>query len=191
LAILLAGCSSPQNEFVAAVANGDTSAVKRFIAEGRSLEETETWHPWGGDRPVPGRTPLTQAAAYNRVDIGKLLVDAGADLETCDGFGQTALLAAVANNHKEFTAFLLDAGADANALCRSVGYPMILTTTSTEYAFMYKNTDILRLLLKHGATLHRDFRANGSYLSDEKFRVAVDRLLEEMEPQHSRPSTRK
>ena len=69
-----------------------------------------------------GWTPLHEASNHGYVDIVRLLIRAGADVNdpggaNCDGV--TALHDAAANGHTNIVQLLLDSGADANLLTRS------------------------------------------------------------------------
>jgi ankyrin repeat protein len=63
--------------------------------------------------PIPGEmTPLMYAAREGRLDVARLLLEAGADVNAVDVNGIGPLLLAISNNHIEVARFLLDAGAD-------------------------------------------------------------------------------
>lgn len=62
-----------------------------------------------------GRTFLTMAAANNQLDIGRILIDAGADVRAKDGIRWTALEYAVQDCNIEFVRILMDAGVDVQA----------------------------------------------------------------------------
>ncbi len=57
------------------------------------------------------QTPLSSAAAHGDVLSLKLLIAAGADLDTCDIYGQNALSKALDFGHAEVARELLNAGA--------------------------------------------------------------------------------
>ncbi|XP_055009201.1 histone-lysine N-methyltransferase EHMT1-like, partial [Boleophthalmus pectinirostris] len=59
------------------------------------------------------RTPLHAAAEAGHADICHMLVQAGANLDTCDEDQRTPLMEACENNHMEIVCFLLRAGASA------------------------------------------------------------------------------
>lgn len=60
----------------------------------------------------PGWTPLIYAAARNRVDIGRLLVGKGAEVNATADNGTSALMMAVREGHLEMLLFLMEHGAD-------------------------------------------------------------------------------
>jgi ankyrin repeat protein len=60
-------------------------------------------------------TPLLYAARDGRIDIARVLLDAGADVNLADANGITPLIGAITNNHPEAARFLIDRGADIRA----------------------------------------------------------------------------
>ena len=60
-----------------------------------------------------GWTPLIYAAARNRVDIGRLLISKGANVNAAADNGTTALMMSAREGHREMLLFLLEHGADA------------------------------------------------------------------------------
>jgi ankyrin repeat protein len=74
------------------------------------------WPDRGIREPIPGaKTPLLYAAREGHVEVARLLLDAGANIEQADADGVTPLLAAVINEHAELAALLIDRGANVNA----------------------------------------------------------------------------
>jgi ankyrin repeat protein len=66
--------------------------------------------------PVAGaKTPLLYAAREGRLDVVRMLIDAGADLELADGNETTPLITALNNVHGDVAMLLIDAGANINA----------------------------------------------------------------------------
>ncbi len=62
-----------------------------------------------------GQTALMLAARIGSLDVAKLLVERGADVNAKEAWrGQTALMWAVDNNFPELTQYLIDNGADVN-----------------------------------------------------------------------------
>jgi uncharacterized protein len=73
--------------------------------------------PQGEQLPAPGgMTPLLFAARDGRLDAAKLLLEAGAKINTPDPNGITPLLMAVTNNQLRVAGMLLDEGADPKAV---------------------------------------------------------------------------
>jgi ankyrin repeat protein len=93
-----------------------------------------------------GFTPLHAAAFSGSLPIAKLLLEKGAVLEDAGNkAGVTPMMVAVEENHIELAEFLIEKGADVN---HPEGHGYLPTTR----AFWKANTDIIRLLKRHGAT---------------------------------------
>jgi pectate lyase len=100
----LKGVSEPPRSLQEAVAEGDLEAVKSMIAQGAKVDGRED-----GFR----KTALHRAAIAGNTDIAKLLIDAGARLDSKTG-GSTALHYAVEYRHEDMVRLLLDHGADVS-----------------------------------------------------------------------------
>ena len=74
------------------------------------------WPEQGFQPETPGgMTPLLYAARDGRIDIGRLLIAAKADVQQADVNGITPLLMAITNNHLDVAKFLLEKSANPNA----------------------------------------------------------------------------
>jgi ankyrin repeat protein len=74
------------------------------------------WPDRGVQDPTPGAmTALLYAARDGRLDIARMLLDAGADVNQPEANKMTPLLIAIANDHLNLAQFLLSKGADINA----------------------------------------------------------------------------
>ena len=74
------------------------------------------WPDRGSQDPTPGAmTALLYAARDGRLEIARMLVDAGADVNQAEANKMTPLLIAIANDHLDVAHFLLSKGADVNA----------------------------------------------------------------------------
>lgn len=72
-------------------------------------------------RDVTGRTALIEAASGGRVDVMRLLLSSGADINTRTTGGRTPLIEATESGHVEAVRLLIQSGADLNANQRGVG----------------------------------------------------------------------
>ena len=88
------------------VAQGDSDAVRRLLAEGA---DPNTRHP------QPGSTPLTAAALLGYTSVVTTLLDGGAEVNALNADGGTALHAAAFLGRAEAVEVLLARGANAAA----------------------------------------------------------------------------
>ena len=86
-----------------AIVAGNIEAVKQLIASGTDVNEIE---------PGSGSTPLMTAALLDRVEIAKLLLDAGASIDSKNYDGSTALHTAAFFCRTDMVKLLLEKGAD-------------------------------------------------------------------------------
>ncbi|HVY83081.1 MAG TPA: ankyrin repeat domain-containing protein [Steroidobacteraceae bacterium] len=71
------------------------------------------WPERGERDPTPGaKTPLLYAAREGHIDVARLLLDAGADIEKADADGVTPLLMAILNGRIELAQMLIERGAN-------------------------------------------------------------------------------
>lgn len=86
----------------AAVVEGNVSEVKRHLEAGMSPNATTgQWH----------ETPLIVAAGAGRLEVVKLLIDMGADVNIADEIGSVPISAASSRGHVEVVRYLVDKGA--------------------------------------------------------------------------------
>jgi YVTN family beta-propeller protein len=86
-----------------AIANGDLEHVKRILNRaGRRINERQ---------PSSGSTALSTAAFHDKIDIAKLLIRRGANVETTNRDGNTPLLVAAFMCRREMVQLLLEKGA--------------------------------------------------------------------------------
>jgi ankyrin repeat protein len=109
--------------------------VKVLLAHGAKVNARNAWE----------QTPLHQAAseAASGVEVSKLLIDGGGELEIHDNQGFTPLIDAARHN-VELVRTLLERGANPNATTNE-GFP------SLNYATKAKRADIAELLTAKGA----------------------------------------
>jgi ankyrin len=75
------------------------------------------WPERGERDPIPGaKTPLLYAAREGHLEVAKLLLASGAELEKADADGVTPLLMATLNGRLPLARFLLEQGANVNAV---------------------------------------------------------------------------
>lgn len=90
-------------ELVKAVASNNIKSVKTHLQKGVELN------------PIYDITPLAQASRMGNLEMMKLLIEAGADVNhQMDDDRETALMEAVAAGHLDAVKMLIEAGADVN-----------------------------------------------------------------------------
>jgi uncharacterized protein len=116
-----------------AVSEGHVEAARLLIAAGADVNARSNFVAAANGRGFEGRTPLTNAtdakpaefasgwltplmlaAREGDVDLSRLLVGAGADVNAAAGDGKTALAVAIFNGNYEVASFLVDNKADVN-----------------------------------------------------------------------------
>lgn len=93
----------PQVDIHTAVVTGNKEALQQHILAGSNLNEKD---------PFGGSSPLISAAVFDKPEMAKMLVEAGADLNFKNNDGSTALHSAAFFCRPEIVKLLLDKGAD-------------------------------------------------------------------------------
>jgi len=93
-----------------------------------------------------GFTPLVEAAVADNLDIARLLIDYGADVNFQDSIGNTALHWAAENNNLALCELLLEKGANPNAYTLA-GQPILVMP------LLRKQQSLKKLLMDAGANL--------------------------------------
>ncbi|MEE8522435.1 MAG: ankyrin repeat domain-containing protein [Thermoanaerobaculia bacterium] len=167
LAAAAAASAGPDRELVAAVENGDLTAVGRALAadadpDARKTERKADW-AWP--------TVLMLAAAADRADMVAALLAAGADPEAEDAVGATAVMWAVTRRANDALAVLVRAGADVRGFQGGLSRPG-LGRNPLLAALAYHNEDAVALLIEGGA----DVDAQGGELRVQSpLMLAVER----------------
>jgi uncharacterized protein len=139
LSLLLWSCGNRADEELRRSAiKGDTEQVKTLLTNGASVDYRHGgWtvlmfavkeghvivvqqlldsgaNPNVASKNEDGATPLTIAAEHGRLEITKILLNKGADINFQNAHGNTPLMYAAENNYPEVAEVLLNAGADAS-----------------------------------------------------------------------------
>jgi ankyrin repeat protein len=116
-----------------AVSEGHVEAVRRLLESGADVNARSHYVAAANGRGFEGRTPLTNstdakaaefasgwltplmfAAREGDVELARLIVAAGADVNAVGGDGKTALALAIFNGNYDVASFLVDSKADVN-----------------------------------------------------------------------------
>ena len=116
-------------------------------AEGTNASQYDQGVVWNRG----GFTPLLFAARHGRAAAARILLDAGADVESPAPTGASPLALAALSGQGAFAAYLLDRGADPNAI--GGGY------TALHAAVLRGDGTLVRTLLAHGADPNLRLRA--------------------------------
>ena len=126
---------TPAMQLYWAVTEADLDRVKAFLDEGMSADTLS----------YMGDSLLEKAAELGQVQVARLLIERGADVNFQEDTGDTALMSAVEEGHLEMVDLLLDAGADMAAL-GGWGAGSALHTAARN-----QNVEMVKLLLDWGA----------------------------------------
>ena len=149
-----------------AAIKGNADIARDLLAAGANVNS----------RTSNGATALMEAAEEKHTALVPLLLQAGADVNAADNFGVTALWHAASQGNLATAKLLIDAGADVNA--RSSNQGSILETAALDA----KSVEMVRMLLKHGASRKMDDSRVFGYLNpDCSFEVPSDRMLDALE----------
>jgi hypothetical protein len=141
-------------ELFKAVTRGDVARVRELLKKGANVNAREkdysiTVHFMVFNRCVAsaracGLSPLHWAAAYGFVDVVKILLEHGADVNPRNVDGITPLHLATVAGHVDVARILLEHGADVNTKNEDNQTPL-------HYAAIEGHAVVARLLLEHGA----------------------------------------
>ena len=151
-------------EFVGAIIAGETDRVRQMHASGASITEPDKY----------GWLPIHRAAANNRAEIIRLLVEWGSPLEVTGTEQWTPLHLASVSCSPRAVAALLAAGADITARSVLAQTPLHLAVGPTVSPAMLET---VRLLVSAGAT---------PVAADRKGRTPLDQAREIGNPELQR-----
>lgn len=103
------------------------------------------------------RSPLVVAARMGNLDLGKILVEAGADIEFHADGDESPLMAAAKFGHLSFVKFLVEQGADVNVKVLKDGTALLVASRSGYEA-------VVNYLLNQGAEVDATVRFDGTAL---------------------------
>jgi TonB family protein len=101
--------------------------------------------------------PILKAAQFNRLQVVKILVENGADVDFVDKFGNTPLMIASQKGYVDLAEYLIEYNADVNAKTL-IGYTPLL------YALEFGQPEIAEILIENGADVQVIDKYNRSTL---------------------------
>lgn len=137
----------------AAVRSGNVTEVERCLAAGANINSREVvptkprLDDHSGKKETLGDTPLMIAAQSGHLDIVKLLLARGADVNASGEAGYTPLMGALVCRQPEIALFLLEKGANPNRI-NGNGDTAIIFASNAGYP------DVVAGLLDHGADIN-------------------------------------
>lgn len=133
-----------------AVAQNDVATVKQLIAAGDPLTPRA-----GAAKSIIGEpNPLDTAASGDFLEIARLLIDHGADVnypKNLHGFAPTALHRAALHGHVEMIRLLIASGADVNRQGKQWGTPLWTAVGSTITKDRFQSAGVL---IENGAEIN-------------------------------------
>jgi uncharacterized protein len=158
----------PDVRLLDACSRGDPAAVRAALQAGADLNAKDgrtLWADWwdtnNSDVPIyrgDGRSPLMMAAGGGNVELARLLLSRGANVEARDEFGDTALTYAVEKHNLEIATLLVDRGAQPNS-CGVVDRSPTMTAAS------WGDVPILKMLLDTAGTVKQRFSRPSDLMS--------------------------
>jgi ankyrin repeat protein len=139
-----------QTALYVASSHGYAELVHSLLDRGADLNAVcDDWDEDGYDVKL---TPLLVALKMGRLEIARLLLESGADVERRGSPGPNALYMASSHGHAEFVRLLLDRGVDSNVACddwdkegNAADFTPLLVASQNDML------EVARLLLEQGA----------------------------------------
>jgi ankyrin repeat protein len=120
--LIAQGAKAEASDIFWACSYGDVPAVLRFLEADPSLVHARRPVEPGIHATWVGRTPLHEAAVRGEAEVGRLLIERGADVNARGGgYDATPLHNAAICGHRELVDLLLAANADRNAVDGGLG----------------------------------------------------------------------
>jgi ankyrin repeat protein len=129
---------------------GNVGCVKRWLALGVSPNSDFCWY---------ANTPLIKAAAYGRIEVVKLLLEKGADVNKHNEGGETPLHYAARHGHVKVMEILLDHGADPTKKGTGCGTPM-------QWAGRGGQIGAIKVLMRYGVSVNQRGSGDGTALHE-------------------------
>jgi len=193
-----------QTALMWAVNEQHPAMVKELIAHGADVNAVSNINKWERQNtseprekwlPSGGLTPLLFAARQGCVECERILLDAGARIDTTDPDGVSPVLIAIINGHYDAAGFLLNRGADPNladetgrtALFAAVDFNTVPVSNRPAPRVIdnqISSLDLIKLLLDKGANV------NAQLKKQQPYRAKLDRGQDTMLTTGSTPLLR-
>ena len=142
---IVAGCNASDDALFKAIATKDTKRVEQILAKGGvTLDPPQ--------QPFQVNKPLAYAAAYGNLDIVKLILARGADINGQVAYDDMPLIKAAEHGNKDIVKYLVEQGADVNRP-NAFGISPFIGLCANE------PVELVELALKHGG------KVNDSYVN--------------------------
>jgi ankyrin repeat protein len=143
---------------VDAVVNYDLNAVKRLLQQGANVNDTDAF----------GESALCRALTYGYMDIARILIENGADLNTQNRLGNTPLIIVIntsyASGREDIARLLLQKGANIDIKNKA-------GETAMSIALSQQRPTVIKML--------KDEKANRKVIAEEFARAAAAKRREE------------
>ncbi|WP_378181656.1 ankyrin repeat domain-containing protein [Aquimarina sp. SS2-1] len=127
----------PMDTIFNAIRSGNLEAVRGFLEKDKNLVHI---------KDERGSTPLLLSSYYGFLDIVKLILSYGPNIDEQDASGNTALMGVSFKGNYEIAALLIAEGADVNVKSYNDATALIFAAT-------FGQKEIMRLLIQHGADI--------------------------------------
>jgi ankyrin repeat protein len=161
---LLVGCKGSDNDaLLQAIQAKDIKLVDQILAKG-----AVTLDPPRRSNEV--NKPLAYAAAYGNVEIVKMILARGADIDGEVAYGDVPLIKAAEHGNNDIIIYLIEQGADVNKP-NDFGISPFIGLCGTQ------SVELIELGLKHGGKINESFTNHASPYNGKKnytaFQAAV------------------
>lgn len=187
--------------FISTAAEGKTKVVELFLRAGmnpnvrpsgpaniytttidmdtKTIKETKTMQ-----NNVKSITALQYAVGNGDIEMVKVLLKGGADINATDDFGLTPLISAVIIGNIEMVKLLIGHGANVNIESTNLYIKDAQSTTALREAVQKGYIEIIRILIEHGAKINKKYEYGITVLSEarnapEKHRIEIIQLLKQ------------